>query len=109
MLSKDEFRKHMNDVRSRLEAAIADASTGIITNEFVARYIDKIFVSMASDDIAKLEIKIFTGKATEKFLQKLRKRAIARSADGGPQLVGRAGHTSKKMIESYENQAKGSN
>ena len=109
VLSKDEFRKHMNDVRSRLEAAIADASTGIITNEFVARYIDKIFVSMTSDDIAKLEIKIFTGKSTEKFLQNLRKRAIARSAAGGPQLAGRAGHTIKKMIESYENQAKGSN
>jgi hypothetical protein len=98
VLSKDEFRKHMNDVRSRLEAAIADASTGIITNEFVARYIDKIFVSMTSDDIAKLEIKIFTGKATEKWLNRLEKRH-----------KGRVGHTSKKMVESYENQAKGSN
>ena len=98
VLSKDEFRKHMNDVRSRLEAAIADASTGIITNEFVARYIDKIFVSMTSDDIAKLEIKIFTGKATEKWLNRLEKRH-----------KGRVGHISKKMIESYENQAKGSN
>ena len=98
VLSKDEFRKHMNDVRSRLEAAIADASTGIITNEFVARYIDKIFVSMTSDDMAKLEIKIFTGKSTEKWLNRLEKRH-----------KGRVGHTSKKMVESYENQAKGSN
>ena len=91
LFTQEEYQKHMREVRARLEAAIRDASTGMITNEFVAQYIDKIFVTMEEDDLARLEIKIFTGKSTEKWLQKLR---------------GRTGHTSKKMIESYENSMK---
>ena len=87
LFTQEEYQKHMCEVRSRLEAAIRDASTGMITNEFVAQYIDKIFVTLEEDDLARLEIKIFTGKSTEKWLQKLR---------------GRTGHTSKKMIQSYE-------
>ena len=39
----------------------------------------------------KLEIKIFTGETSEKYLENLRERT---------------GHTSKKMIEAYENGAK---
>lgn len=91
LFTQEEYQKHMREVRTRLEAAIRDASTGMITNEFVAQYIDKIFVTMEEDDLARLEIKIFTGKSTEKWLQKLR---------------GRTGHTLKKMIESYENSMK---
>ena len=91
LFTQEEYQKHMREVRSRLEAAIRDASTGMITNEFVAQYIDKIFVTMEEDDLARLEIKIFTGKSTEKWLQKLR---------------GRTGHTLKKMIEKYENDLK---
>ena len=91
LFTQEEYQKHMREVRTRLEAAIRDASTGMITNEFVAQYIDKIFVTLEEDDLARLEIKIFTGKSTEKWLQKLR---------------GRTGHTSKKMIESYENSMK---
>ena len=87
LFTQEEYQKHMREVRSRLEAAIRDASTGMITNEFVAQYIDKILVTMEEDDLARLEIKIFTGKSTEKWLQKLR---------------GRTGHTLKKMIQSYE-------
>ena len=66
----------------------------MITNEFVAQYIDKIFVTPEEGDTAKLEIKIFTGRSTEKWIQKLK---------------GRTGHTFKKMIEAYENGMKGSN
>ena len=91
LFTQEEYQKHMREVRSRLEAAIRDASTGMITNEFVAQYIDKIFVTMEEDDLARLEIKIFTGKSTEKWLQKLR---------------GRTGHTLKKMIQSYEQSLK---
>ena len=91
LFTQEEYQKHMREVRSRLEAAIRDASTGMITNEFVAQYIDKIFVTMEEDDLARLEIKIFTGKSTEKWLQKLR---------------GRTGHTLKKMMESYERNMK---
>ena len=91
LFTQEEYQKHMREVRSRLEAAIRDASTGMITNEFVAQYIDKIFVTMEEDDLARLEIKIFTGKSTEKWLQKLR---------------GRTGHTLKKMVQQYENSLK---
>lgn len=91
LFTREEYQRHMSEVKSRLEAAVRDASTGMITNEFVAQYIDKIFVTMEEDDLARLEIKIFTGKSTEKWLRKLR---------------GRTGHTFKKMIESYEKNMK---
>ena len=87
LFTQEEYQRHMSEVKARLEAAIKDASTGMITNEFVAQYIDKIFITMEEDNLARLEIKIFTGKSTEKWLQKLR---------------GRTGHTLKKMIQSYE-------
>ena len=94
-LSKEEYLKHMADVKARLNMAIRDASTGVITNEFVAQYIDKIFVTLTDDDTATLKIKIFTGKNTEKWLKKLHMRS-----------KGRMGVTSKKMVESYENSLK---
>ncbi len=90
--SKDEFRKHMNDVRSHLEAAVRDASSGLITTEFVAQYIDKILVTSTDNDTANLKIKIFTGKNAEKWLKRLSEHHKSRT-----------GHTIKKMIESYEN------
>jgi hypothetical protein len=95
MFSKEEYRKHIGEIRARLDAAIRDASTGVITTEFVAQYIDKILVTLTDDDTAKLEIKIFTGKSTEKWLQKLEARS-----------KGRTGVMSKKMVESYENSVK---
>ena len=91
MFTKEEYHKHMNEVKSRLEAAVRDASSGMITNEFVAQYIDKIFVTSTGDDMAKLEIKIFTGRNTEKWLEKLSARSRSRT-----------GHTSKKMVQAYE-------
>ena len=94
-LSKEEYLKHMADVKACLNMAIRDASTGVITNEFVAQYIDKIFVTLTDDDTATLKIKIFTGKNTEKWLKKLHMRS-----------KGRMGVTSKKMVESYENSLK---
>ncbi len=75
MLSKEEFKKHISEIKSRLEAAVKDANDGMITNEFVAHYIDKILVTIIDDDTAKLEIKIFTGKNTEKWLKKLASRS----------------------------------
>ena len=91
LFTQEEYRRHMAEVKAKLEAAVKDASTGMITNEFVAQYIDKIFVTSEGNDTAKLEIKIFTGKNTEKWLQKLNARSKSRT-----------GHTSKKMIEAYE-------
>jgi hypothetical protein len=92
LFNQEEYRKHIAEVKTRLEAAIKAASSGMITTEFVAQYIDKIFVTSIDDDTANLEIKIFTGKNTAKWLKKLNLRA-----------KGRMGVTSKKMIESYEN------
>ena len=91
LFTKEEYRKHIGEVKSKLEAAVRDARDGMITNEFVAEYIDKIFVTVEDNDTAKLEIKIFTGKNTEKWLRKLRSRT---------------GHTMKKMVEAYENSIK---
>ena len=95
LFSREEYRKRIAEVRNKLNDAIKDASSGIITNEFVSQYIDKIFVTPSEDMSARLEIKIFTGKTTEKFMQKL-----------GAKSRGRTGHTFKKMIESYENSIK---
>lgn len=91
LFTKEEYRKHIGEVKARLDAAIRDASTGMITNEFVAQYIDKIIVTSDGNDTAKLEIKIFTGKNTGKWLKKLSERHR-----------GRTGVMSKKMIQSYE-------
>ncbi len=86
-LSKAEFRKHINTIRRVLREAKRDAAQGIINKEFVDRYIDKIFIT-PEDGRLKLQIKIFTGETTDKYLANLRSRT---------------GHTFKKMIESYEN------
>ena len=87
-LSKDEFRKHIETIRRVLHDAKRDAAQGIINKEFVDKYIDKIFVTPEGDGSLRLQIKIFTGETTEKYLQNLR---------------GRTGHMVKKMIEAYEN------
>lgn len=91
LFTKEGYRKHIGEVKARLDAAVRDASTGMITNEFVAQYIDKIIVTSEGNDTAKLEIKIFTGKNTEKWLNKL-----------GAKSRSRTGVMSKKMIQSYE-------
>lgn len=87
----EEFRKTIETIRATLREAERDTAGGGITNEFVDKYIDKIFATPMEDGSLKLEIKIFTGESTDKYLQK---------------LAGRSGHTFKKMIESYENNMK---
>ena len=87
LYSKEEFRQHMENIRTTLEAARRDAATGMITNEFVEKYIDKILVTPEGNGTLRLDIKIFTGESTQRYLEK---------------LVGRTGHTFKKMIEAYE-------
>ena len=87
LFSREEFRQHMDAIRSALEAARRDAASGMITNEFVDKYIDKILVTPETDGSVRLDIKIFTGETTQKYLANLRSRT---------------GHTFKKMIEAYE-------
>ena len=87
LYSKEEFRKHMEVIRKTLRDAQRNAEQGMITREFVNQYIDRIFVTPQEDGSLKLEIKIFTGESTQRYLQN---------------LAGRTGHTFKKMIEAYE-------
>ena len=87
MFSREEFRKHMDAIRATLEAAQRDAAKGMITAEFVSKYIDKILVTPEEDGSMRLDIKIFTGESTQKYLAK---------------LAHRTGHMFKKMIEAYE-------
>ncbi len=87
MFSREEFRKHMDTSRATLEAARRDAAQGMITADFVSKYIDKILVTPEEDGSMRLGIKIFTGESTQKYLAK---------------LTHRTGHTFKKMIEAYE-------
>jgi site-specific DNA recombinase len=86
MFTKEEYKRHIAEVKTRLDAAVRDASTGIISPEFVTQYIDKITVTITDDDTANLNIKIFTGKSTEKWLEKLAEHHR-----------GRTGHTLKKI------------
>lgn len=95
--SSSEFRAHMEKIRATLKAAERNVAEGTITKEFIDTFIDKIFVTPEADGSMRLDIRIFTGDSTEKYLQKLKRRGDSE---------GRTGHTFKKMIESYENSLK---
>ena len=85
--SAADFKKHIDTIRRVLQEAEQDAANGLVSKEFVEKYIDKIFATMEEDGSMRLQIKIFTGETTDKYLANLRSRT---------------GHTFKKMIESYE-------
>ena len=87
MFSREAFRKHMDTIRATLEAARRDAAQGMVTVEWVNKYIDKILVTPEDNGSLRLDIKIFTGETTQKYLAS---------------LCCRTGHTIKKMIEAYE-------
>ncbi len=91
--SSEEFRQHMEKVRSVLIAAEKDVQEGAITKEFIDTFVDKIFVTPEPGNKVHLEIRIFTGDSTGKYLERLKKRTNFDS---------RTGHTFKKMIEAYE-------
>lgn len=108
--SKNDFKRHMDEVRETLRRAQADARDGMVTNEFVETYIDRILVTPVNEREARLDIKIFTGSACEKRLRRLAERAKRSAENPLPEPsvaafadAGRAGHMFKKMIESYEN------
>jgi DNA invertase Pin-like site-specific DNA recombinase len=116
-LEGEEFRKKIEEIRKILVNAQRDASSGAITKEFVDKYIDKIFVTPADDNTLLLQIKIFTGETTEKYLRKFESRVgiIARElteqqekpyTTRDSELCVSAGHTFKKMIEKYEQDMK---
>lgn len=82
-----DFKKHIDTIRKVLREASRDSVDGIITKAFVDQYVDKIYASPEPDGSLRLDIKIFTGETTSKYLENLRSRT---------------GHTSKKMIQAYE-------
>ena len=113
MGSQAELSKKIEEIRKVLANAQRDAASGIITKEFVDKYIDKIFVTPTEDDTLLLQIKIFTGETTEKYLRKFKSRAGIITGDMAEQGKKQgdtipleeavpAGHMFKKMIESYE-------
>ena len=99
--SAADFQKHIAAIRRVLQDAKKDAGNGVINKEFVEQYIDKIYVTPEDDGSMRLQIKIFTGESTDKYLLNLRSNA-AKAAFSPQNLEGSTGHTFKKMIESYE-------
>ena len=89
--SASDFKKHMDTIRNVLQAAERDAACGVINKDFVDKYIDKIYATMDDENTMHLQIKIFTGETTDKYLSNLKSRT---------------GHTFKKMIEAYERNMK---
>lgn len=85
--SAENMKEQIDAIRTVLRNAQKDAAAGIVTKEFVAEYIDRILATPSDDHTMELEIRIFTGESMKKQVDKLRSRT---------------GHTSKKMIESYE-------
>lgn len=113
MASAEEFRKHIEHIRTVLADAQRDVAQGTVTKEFIDTYIDKILVTPEDDATARLEIRIFTGERTERYLQKLARHAghitphVAADGEtlankGDSQDADSTGHMFKKMIESYE-------
>ena len=85
--SADDFKTQIDSIRKCLREAQKDAADGVINKEFVDRYIDKIIATPDGPNTLHLQIKLFTGEVTDKYLQNLRVRT---------------GHTFKKMVEAYE-------
>lgn len=85
--STADMKKHMDTIRRVLREAAEDAENGLVNKSFVDEFIDKIYATMEDDGSMHLQIKIFTGEVTDRYLQNLRSRT---------------GHTFKKMIEAYE-------
>ncbi len=79
--SETEFKKHLEEIRRRLEKAKEDAADRVIDIAFINQYIDKIYVS-ADGNTMQLNIKIFTGENCEKQLEKLRMRKSGGKKDG---------------------------
>ena len=111
--SNDEFQKHMAKLRSVMREAQKCVESGFVTKNFADQYIDKIFATPMEDGTIRLDIRIFTSEATEKYLKKLKVRTGQISCDLRAETESptaattfdtsvRPGIMSKKMIEAYE-------
>ena len=106
--SNEEFKKHIEVIRHRLLEAQRDAALGVVSKDFVDQYIDKIFVTPEPDGAIRLDIRIYTGDTTARYLDKLTTRIgqmEANTAEGeGSEVITsvcavdiRAGQMSKKI------------
>ena len=93
--SRAGYKQKIEEIKTILQKAESEASNKMIDSAFVNRYIDKIYVTPIDNGTAEISVKIFTGDTFGKIFEKVNR-----------QLVGRTGHTFKKMIESYENSMK---
>jgi len=94
-LSDEEFKKQISLLKSNLENARADAAKGEADKSFIDRYIDKILVTV-DENRTILEIKIFTGETTKRYLNRLRQNASEENKQ--EELIGvSTGHTFKKI------------
>ena len=86
----------------------------MISKDFIDQYIDKIYVTPEPDGAIRLDIRIYTGETTSKYLRDLvvkkAKYLPEPTTEQGDNSVSsvcgfdfRAGHMFKKMIEAYEN------
>lgn len=82
--SSEEFRAHMEKLRAALKAAEQNVANGVIAKDFIDTFIDKIFVTPEQDNTLRLDIRIFSGESTAKYLQKLRGRAGRTAASNAP-------------------------
>jgi DNA invertase Pin-like site-specific DNA recombinase len=111
--TSEEFRTHTEKVRKVLRDAEQNCQEGVITKDFVDTFIDKIFVTPEPDGVMRLDVRIFTGDSTAKYLEKLKRRmgimtGVCERIEENPVIATGtddavpAGHTFKKMIEAYE-------
>ena len=80
------FKEKIEEIKTILQKAESEASKEMIDSAFVNRYIDKIYVTPIDDGTAEISVKIFTGDTFGKVFEKVNR-----------QLVGRTGHTFKKI------------
>ena len=102
--SLEDFQNHMTKIRETLREAEENVAGGIVTKEFVDMFIDKIYVTPVDSETMKLDIHIYSGDSTVKYLKRLKSQAMHKKAGGmSDDFDVSTGQMVKKMIESYEN------
>lgn len=108
LLSQDELNEQLKEIRAKLQEIKDDIRCDIISRNFVNRYIDRIYITPVDAQTAQLDIQIFTGESTVKYLEKLKRRAGHITTPSAPssknpdistvsEEIVPTGHTFKKM------------
>lgn len=102
-----EFRKHLDDIRKVLIESSNKIQKEALDNDFIQKYIERIDVTPIDDKVAKIDITPKESPKVAMILKRLKSLDNKGVSDSESELEVRAGHTSKKMIEKYENDIKG--